>query len=237
MDQGATTIYVIEDNDEVARLVKDAFERQGYRARTFDRAQTAVRAIERRRPALCVVDLGLPDADGLQLVGELRRGFDFGIIVLTARGDPADRIVGLELGADDYLAKPFEPRELVARARSVLRRLEQPHSGRRIASFAGWRFDTEALRLHAPDGRELRLSAAEARLLRRFVDSPQRVLSRDQLLAAEGSRTYVPYDRSIDVRISRLRQKIEVDPQHPQILQTVYGAGYLFTKAVAWQGE
>lgn len=161
---------------------------------------------------------------------------DTAILILTGRRDTSDRVAGLEVGADDYVVKPFEPRELVARVRSILRRYERAQSGESAlpgttARFGGLTFDPARNLLTGPDGEELMLSAAEARLLSRMLQAPNRILSRDYLL--EG-REATPYDRSIDVQISRLRHKIEVDPNDPQIIKTVYGAGYIFYANVEW---
>jgi DNA-binding response OmpR family regulator len=159
------------------------------------------------------------------------------VLILTGRNDVTDRVLGLELGADDYIVKPFEPRELVARVRSILRRYQRAASTdttgeRSTARFAGWTFDANRHALTAPDDREVSLSAAEAGLLATLLRRPNKILSREQLL---GERDVDPFDRSIDVRISRLRRKLDDDPQNPRMIKTVYGAGYLFSAQVEWR--
>jgi DNA-binding response OmpR family regulator len=168
-----------------------------------------------------------------------------GVLILTGRGHTVDRVMGLELGADDYMVKPFEPRELVARVRSILRRRAGGGSGgaggaggayatghpRRHASFLGWNLDCAANILRAADGSEHLLGTAETQVLRAFVERPYQILTREQLI---GQRDLSPQDRSIDVRISRLRRKLESDPQNPKIIKTVYAAGYMFSAAVTW---
>jgi two-component system OmpR family response regulator len=191
---------------------------------------------------LIVLDLMLPGEDGLALCRWVRAQSNVPVIMLTARGEEIDRIVGLEMGADDYLPKPFNPRELVARIKAVLRRMEAPSGGlaergaaRRqdeILTFAGWRLDVGARRLTAPDGVLVPLSAGEFDLLAAFTSHPQRVLSRDYLLDLAKGREAQPFDRSIDVQVSRLRRKIEEDPSNPQLITTVRGGGYIFTAPV-----
>jgi two-component system, OmpR family, response regulator len=196
------------------------------------RGAELLKGVKELRPVACVIDLGLPDVDGLELIRNLR---DSGIAILavTGRGDVADRIVGLEFGADDYLVKPFEPRELVARLNTVLRRLTKSPDPHTVASFTGWRFDVDALSLVSPAGKSVRLSRAEAQLLELFVRSPNRVLTREHLLDACGTAEDA-FDRSIDVRISRLRQKLGDDPHNPRFIRTIYGSGYLFAGPVEW---
>ncbi len=236
------TIYLVEDEAEIARLVAKVLGDFGYATEWFRTGAELMRRVRANAPDLCVVDLGLPDVDGMELVRELRRQHVCGVLILTGRGYTADRVMGLELGADDYMVKPFEPRELIARIRSILRRcgekqIEKTHAatGRQVAEFSGWRFDSSTNALNALDSplaEEFSLSTAEAQLLRLFLERPNRILTREQLL---GERDISPFDRSIDVRISRLRRKIESDPHNPKIIKTVYGAGYLFSTTVIWE--
>ena len=171
--------------------------------------------------------------DGLEVMQRVRAQSPCGILILTGRAHVSDRVMGLELGADDYVLKPFEPRELVARVRSILRRREQlADESSQLAEFAGWRFNLGNNTLQGSDGEEHVLSTAEADLLRVFVRNPNRILQREQLM---GKRDLQPTDRSIDVRISRLRRKLEPDPQNPALIKTVYGAGYLFLATVNWR--
>jgi len=234
-------VYLVEDDGDIRTLVAATLQDYGYRTVAFGSGREVRTAIRRQAPDLCIVDLGLPDMDGLALVRELWEDHRFGVVILSGRGDLSDRVLGLELGADDYIAKPFEPRELVARVKSVIRRRDQLLSmaaagtgAAAVARFADWTFDLGDLSLTCTDGRCDTLSAAEASLLLALLKAPKRVLSREQLQSAEDTRDDLPFDRSIDVRISRIRKKIEDDPKHPQIIKTVYGAGYLFAADVSW---
>ena len=231
-------IYVIEDEIDLCDMICRKLSEFRLNAQGFQDGRAVRQALARQRPDLCIVDLMLPDIDGMELVRELAAFAGTGVIVVTARSDVTDRILGLEIGADDYIVKPFEPRELVARVHSLLRRLtllEQTDPvGENIARFGDWQFDADSLTLHHRDGRSVSLGATEALLLRRFLKAPKRVLSREQLLDCDIDAEYQPFDRSIDIRISRLRRKIETDPRSPRLIKTVYGAGYLFTPEVSW---
>lgn len=234
-------IYLIEDEADIRRLVADVLEGYGYEVSCWASGREARAAILRQAPDLCLVDLGLPDMDGLTLVRELWEDVRFGVIILSGRGGTSDRVLGLELGADDYVVKPFEPRELVARVNSAIRRREQlaaaaPSAADNTARarFGPWVFDLGNLTLTADDGRQESLTAAEASLLLTLLKAPKRVLSRDHLQGSDQERDDFPYDRSIDVRVSRIRKKIEEDPRAPRLIKTVYGAGYLFAGDVTW---
>ena len=232
-------IYVIEDEIDVCHVVRDLLETYGYVVSTFTTGREGRAAVRREAPDLLVIDLNLPDMNGLDLVRELWNDIRFGLIVLTGRTEVSDRVLGLELGADDYIVKPFEPRELVARVGSVLRRHDQLISAARNAdqsraTFGPWTFDVGNLTLTRDDGHVENLTAAEAALMLMFARSPNRVLSREQLQADDADADDFPYERSIDVRISRLRKKIEADPRKPQLIKTVYGAGYVLAKDVIW---
>jgi two-component system, OmpR family, response regulator len=237
---GRKRIYVVDDDPDVRALLRSVLENFGFAVEAFATGQAARAAVRRDAPDLCLVDLGLPDMDGLTLVRELWEDVRFGVVVLTGRGDVSDRVLGLELGADDYIVKPFEPRELVARVKTVIRRREQltaaagGGAGPGKARFSGWTFDLGELLLTSPDGRQENLTAAEAELLTALLKAPRRVLSREQLQGPESDRDDMPFDRAIDVRISRIRKKIEPDPRAPKLIKTVYGAGYLFTVDVTW---
>ena len=229
-------IYVVEDDDAIARLVVMALHDFGFATEVFRNGATVLRRLQTERPDLCVIDLGLPDMDGIELLRQIATVSSSGMLILTGRGHTVDRVMGLELGADDYMVKPFEPRELVARVRSILRRRASasgsvPGKQRRHASFLGWSLDCAANILRAADGTEHLLGTAETQVLRAFVERPHQILTREQLI---GQRDLSPLDRSIDVRISRLRRKLESDPQNPKIIKTVYGAGYMFSAAVTW---
>ena len=229
-------VYVIEDDPAVARLVLATLAEFGFNGEGFSTGASVLRRLQVEKPDLCIIDLGLPDMDGIDLMRRIQAASNAGVLILTGRGHPADRVMGLELGGDDYVTKPFEARELVARVRSILRRRSlapgQSNGHRRYATFLGWRIDCAANVLRAPDGSEHLLGTAETQVLRCFVERPHQILTREQLM---GARDLLPTDRSIDVRISRLRRKIERDPHEPAIIKTVYGAGYLFAANVDWE--
>jgi len=232
-----STLFVLEDEPEIARLICAALAEYGFRAEHLSTGRQLLSRARQSVPDLCIVDLGLPDMDGMQVVRELQENSPCAVLILTGRNDVTDRVLGLELGADDYLVKPFEPRELVARVRSILRRYQraappEASAERTLARFSGWAFDSGRHVLVAADGREIGLSAAEAGLLALMLRRPNKILSREQLL---GEREVDPFDRSIDVRISRLRRKLDDDPQNPKLIRTVYGAGYLLSAQVSWE--
>lgn len=240
MTAAGQRVFVLEDQPEVGRVVCRTLEQHGFHTEWFPRAAPFLAQIRLRRPDLCIIDLGLPDRDGLTVIRDMHGRESLPVIILSGRGDPVDRVLGLEIGADDYLVKPFDPRELVARVKAVLRRsnrqataLEsEPTVG--IASFAGWTCDFDRLALADRNGKATELSAAESRLLLSFCRAPNRVLTREALLGLRSVEDRSPFDRAIDVRISRLRQKLEDDPKNPQIIRTVYGAGYIFAADVTW---
>ena len=227
-------IAIVEDDPDIAKIIEQALADFGFRTSWCRSAGDLLRRLRSLAPDLCIIDLGLPDMDGIEAMQRVRAQTACGIMILTGRAHISDRVMGLELGADDYVLKPFEPRELVARVRSILRRRENAsHSTpSQIAEFAGWRFNPGNNTLTGPLGNEQALSTAEADLLKVFVSHPNRILQREQLM---GSRDLSPTDRSIDVRISRLRRKLEPDAQSPTLIKTVYGAGYLFLASVSWQ--
>lgn len=228
-------IFIIEDDDAIARIVERTLKEFEFSVECFRDGSSVLRRLQIKRPDLCIVDLGLPDIDGIELIRKINELANCGVLILTGRGQTIDRVMGLELGADDYVVKPFEPRELVARVRSILRRRHAGdsavHNQRRYASFSSWTLDCAANILHSPDGSEHILGTAEAIVLRAFLQRPHQILTREQLI---GQRDLSPLDRSIDVRISRIRRKLEVDPQNPKIIKTVYGAGYMLMAVVTW---
>jgi two-component system OmpR family response regulator len=231
-------ILIVDDDREISTLLAEYLEKNGYRTSTADDGKAMWKALDATRTDLIVLDLNLPGDDGLTLCRNLRSRSDIPVIMLTARGEPVDRILGLEMGADDYLPKPFEPRELYARIRSVLRRTQalppdmQPADTQQM-HFAGWTMDFTARHLINPDGVVVALSGAEYRLLKIFLDHANRVLSRDQLLNLTHGRDADPFDRSIDLQISRLRQKLGEDARSPQIIKTVRNEGYVLATLVA----
>nr|WP_255537677.1 response regulator transcription factor [Motiliproteus sp. SC1-56] len=234
-------IYIVEDEKDIADLVAEALSQFGFETATFRTGGQALHQINQRRPDLCIVDLGLPDMDGLGLVRELGDNRGLGVMILTGRGSLPDRVLGLEIGADDYIIKPFDPRELVARVNSLLRRLEKHRPEDSVADseararFDRWTFHPATLTLESCEGQSETLSSAEAELLKVLLGSPRQVLSRDQLMGKLMGRESMPFDRSIDVRMSRIRKKIEADPKNPRIIKTVYGVGYLFAAEVSWE--
>jgi two-component system, OmpR family, response regulator len=234
--EGARCIYVLDDDPDICRLVTGTLREFGFEAVECHSAAALHNLLRVRVPDLCIVDLGLPDADGMDVVRDLQARYACGLMVLTGRGYLSDRVMGLELGADDYVVKPFEPRELVARVRSILRRQAKIPSTKtpvrsQVAEFGGWRFQADANTLSSPSGQAWTLSAGESRMLLQFLQRPNRILDREQLC---GERDLSPLDRGVDVRISRLRRKLESDPQQPKTIRTVYGAGYLLTAEVRW---
>jgi two-component system OmpR family response regulator len=234
-----STILIVDDDRDIRSLLAEYLENNGYRVFAAADGNAMWPLLEQKKPELLVLDLNMPGEDGLSLCRKLRVTSALPVIMLTARSDPLDRILGLEMGADDYLPKPFEPRELLARIRSVLRRSHampsnQAEDSTRRLRFAGWVLDLSARHLVHPDGQLIMLSGAEFRLLRVFLEHPNRVLNRDQLLGMTQGRDADPFDRSIDIQISRLRQKLGEDARSPQIIKTVRNGGYvLATQVVA----
>jgi two-component system OmpR family response regulator len=230
-------ILIVDDDVEIRGLLHEYLQKNGYRATAVADGKGLRAALEKSRPDVIVLDLMLPGEDGLALCRDLRARSDIPIIMLTARGEETDRIVGLELGADDYVAKPFNPRELLARIKSVLRRsrslpdnLKPKEAG--SYRFAGWALDGSTRNLAAPDGVVVPLSGTEFRLLRIFLEHPNRVLTRDQLIDLMLSRDAAPFDRAIDVQVSRLRHRLREDAKEPAIIKTVRGQGYVFAAHV-----
>ncbi len=230
-------LLVVDDDREIRDLVSRFLTRHGYRVTTARDGREMKQALADWSIDLIVLDLMLPGTDGLTLCRELRVDSNVPVIMLTAMGEETDRIVGLEMGADDYLPKPFNPRELLARIKAVLRRIEQPprvpdEARSNLIRFKGWELDTATWVLKNVDGTLVDLTAGEFELLLTFTQHPQRVLSRDQILDMTRGRSAVPFDRSVDVQVGRLRRKIEADPANPLFIKTVRGGGYIFTPSV-----
>ena len=233
--EDAATILVVDDDAEIRRLVAGYLADQGYRTLTAADTAAAREALAAHGPDLLVLDVMLPGEDGLSFVRDLRTHSEVPVILLTALGEEADRVTGLELGADDYLAKPFGPRELLARIRTVLRRSRTPddsEAGGERFRFEDWVLDLKRRELLDPEGRLVDLTRGEFDLLAVFVRQPQTVLDRDALLDATRGREAAPFDRSVDVQVGRLRRKIEANAAAPRLIRTVRGAGYLFTAEV-----
>ena len=221
------TILVVDDELKITRLLRDYLQQAGFRVLTATDGPAALTVARAERPDMIVLDLGLPGLDGLDVTRTLRKSSDVPIIMLTARAEEADRIVGLELGADDYLVKPFSPKELVARVRAVLRRVDASVEVPDLVKTGALEIDT-AKRNVTIDGRAVNLTATEFELLLHFARSPGRVYTRSQLLDALHGVAFESYERAIDAHIKNLRRKLEPDPAHPQYLLTVYGVGYKY---------
>jgi two-component system, OmpR family, response regulator len=232
-------VLAIDDDPAMRQLIAEYLGENELRVTTAANGADMMQALAQNAIDVVVLDLRLAGEDGMQLARTLREESAIPIIMLTGKRDEADRVMGLELGADDYITKPFSPRELLARVRAVLRRYHTvsqvlpPRDGKRRAyRFAGWELNLRTRRLTAPDGRRIELTNGEFSLLQAFCAAPQRVLSRDQLLDLSRLNSAEVYDRSIDVQILRLRRKIEPDPTEPRYIVTERGAGYLFDAPV-----
>ncbi len=227
-------ILIVDDDEEIRDLLRDFFRRRGLRVDTAHDGDEMAAALRKMDVDLIVLDIMLPGRSGLELCQEIRARSKTPIIMLTAIGDTADRIVGLEVGADDYISKPFDPRELLARIKAVLRRHDNPNAPHgirqalpRIYHFAGWTLDVERRRLADPKGVRVELTQSEFNLLKALVDSKQRVLSREQLIELSGG-DWDSFDRSVDILVSRLRRKLDDNPRSPSMILTVRGGGYQF---------
>jgi DNA-binding response OmpR family regulator len=235
---GQATILVVDDDPDIRELLQDYLGEQGYEVITVATADAFRQALAEHEPDVVLLDIGLPGEDGLSLARHVREHLDVGIIMVSGAGETVDRIIGLEIGADDYLAKPFDPRELHARVKSVLRRYRQQpgkpaeaepeDAASRQVRFGIGVLDLDRCQLLDTDGKEIPITAMEFELLKVFAERPNRPLSRDQLLNLTRNRDWDPYDRSIDIRIARLRRKIEPEPDKPLYLKTVRGMGYMF---------
>ena len=233
-------ILVVDDQQEICDLVREYLSDEGFRVSTANDGAAMRETMARDVVDLVILDLVLRGEDGLQLARELRSQSDIGIIMLTGRGETVDRIIGLEMGADDYLSKPFHLRELLARVRSVLRRGasrggDKSGAPRSRVRFAGWTLDLASRELMSPSGEDVRLTTGEFELLAAFVNHANQVLSRDRLLDLSRHREAGPFDRTIDVQVGRLRRKLEDDPKNPTLIKTVRAGGYMFTAPV--EGE
>ena len=225
---------MVDDQHEICELVRDYLTEEGFRVSTASNGAGLREQMARGPVDLVILDLMLGGEDGLQLARELRSQSDIGIIMLTGRSETVDRIIGLEMGADDYLPKPFHLRELLARVRSVLRRGsrgggERRRSARAQIRFTGWTLDLASRELLSPSGEDVRLTTGEFELLAVFVNHANQVLTRDRLLDLSRHREAGPFDRTIDVQVGRLRRKLEDDSKNPALIKTVRGGGYIFT--------
>ncbi|MGA8135674.1 MULTISPECIES: response regulator [Pseudomonas] len=235
-----SSLLIVDDDLEVLALLKKFFVLHGYTVEVAADGAALWAALERQAPDLIILDLMLPGENGLMLCQRLRRQYATPVIMLTAMGELSDRVVGLEMGADDYLGKPFDARELLARVRAVLRRAgeSRPLTGevpRPLIRFADWQLDLTRRELRSPDQVMIPLSAGEFDLLLVFVEHSQRILTREQLLDLARGHSHDAFDRSIDVQVSRLRRKLEFDTKRPAMIRTVRNGGYLFTPDVTRQ--
>lgn len=231
MTDQATRILVVDDDADLRGLLADYLRREGFTVETVEDGAAMDAWLATQTPDLLILDLMLPGEDGLALARRVRRNSQLPIIMVSARGDDVDRIVGLEVGADDYLSKPFNPRELLARIRAILRRGAQagaPTAEDKVCEFGAYRLDTEKREL-TRDGEPVPLTSGELDLLEILAENPNRVLDRDRLLDLLRGYERSPFDRSIDVQIARLRAKIEPDTKRPRYIRTVWGKGYMFT--------
>ncbi|TAN57944.1 MAG: response regulator [Magnetospirillum sp.] len=234
-------ILMVDDDQEICALVGDFLGAQGYRVSMAGDGIAMRQALATDMADLIILDLMLPGEDGLSLLRHLRATTSLPVIMLTAMGGETDRVVGLEMGADDYLAKPFSMRELLARIRAVLRRavpteaapaMREAAPRLEVLEFVGWRLDTSRRRLLSPDGVLVEMTSGEFDLLLAFLYHPHQVLSRDQLLDLARGRSAGPFDRTVDVQVGRIRRKLEIDPKAPEIIKTVRGGGYVLATEV-----
>jgi DNA-binding response OmpR family regulator len=229
----AQNILIVEDDVDIRLQLDEYMTQAGFRTFAVENVDKARQAIKREEIALVLLDLGLPGEDGLSLAREIKNDNRSGLIILTGRGEVVDRVVGLELGADDYIPKPYHLREVLARSRSVLRRIDggsQSEEKESMVKFGHWKFDLMRRTLVSTlDEQEIRLTTLEFQLMEAFLQNRSRVLSRERLLDLVTGRKWDPYDRAIDVQVARLRRKIEDDPRKPELIVTVRGEGYMFT--------
>ena len=248
MSSAAPHIAVVDDEVDITELLAGYLRSHGYRVTPLHNGRSLLELMAADPPALVLLDLGLPGEDGFSIARQLREHWRCGLVIVTGRGDAVDKIVGLEVGADDYVTKPFDMRELLARIKAVLRRVtpvdapegEAAAGAQRSAAaprnrlrFAGWQLELDARRLLAADGQEVVLTTGEFELLRTFAQHSGRVLSRDFLLEQTRGRESGPFDRTIDVQVGRLRRKLEADAENPQIIKSVRGAGYILVPPVS----
>jgi DNA-binding response OmpR family regulator len=235
MTEAVTTILVCDDEPDVRDMLQEYLERRGYEVLTAEHSVALHKILETQQIDLIILDINMPGDDGLTTLRNLRPDNQVPVVMLTAAGEVFDRILGLEMGADDYLGKPVDLRELEARVKAVLRRKSAPAvqssievDVQKTALFGTFTLNLEAAKLYSAEGEEVPLTAMEFSLLKVFAENKSRVLNRDQILEQAHDRSWHPFDRSIDIRISRLRRKIEANPQKPMIIKTVRGIGYIY---------
>ena len=229
-------VLLVDDDEKLRKLLDEYLGGYGFRVFTLADGEAVLRTIMKESPEIVILDIMLPKKDGLEVLKEIRAESNVPVIMLTAKGEEADRIVGLELGADDYLRKPFSPRELLARIKAVLRRLEPALKTTREA-VEGLRIEAgdlvldKARQILLMEAKEVPLSSTEYRVLKVLMENPNRVLSRDQLMTLARGKDFMAFDRSIDVHISKLRAKLESDPRSPKRIKTIWGSGYMFVSS------
>ncbi|MBD3665786.1 response regulator transcription factor [Sulfitobacter sp. TSTF-M16] len=228
-------ITILDDEPDIRTMLADALEEAGFDTLSFGRASAFEAALATHTPAVCLVDLSLPDTDGLAVVHRLALEQGAIVIIISGRAQVQDRVTGLELGADDYIIKPFDPAEVVARIRARLRAGKPAPQSGNTAEFNGWTAHFERYMLEDAEGHETPFSHAEGEVLRLFLDAPKRLISRAQMQEHLGGAASESFDRAMDVRISRLRTKLREDPKNPQLIKTIYGAGYIFLGDVSWR--
>ena len=227
-------ITILDDEPAIRTMLSEALQDAGYETQSFARAAEFETALRRTTPDVCLVDLGLPDRDGLSLVHRLALEQGATVIIISGRAQVQDKITGLELGADDYIIKPFDPAEVVARVRARLRTRAVPVPAGQTAWFNGWTAHFDRYTLEDENGAETPFSHAESEVLRLFLESPNRLITRDFMQDTLGGAAGESFDRAMDVRISRLRTKLREDPKNPRLIKTIYGAGYIFLGEVTW---
>ncbi|MBJ6372800.1 response regulator transcription factor [Sedimentitalea arenosa] len=230
----APLVTILDDEPEIRSILTDVLRDAGFRTQSFARAREFEASLKHATPDVCLVDLSLPDTDGLALVHRLALEQGASVIIISGRAQVQDRVTGLELGADDYITKPFDPTEVVARVRARLRDTRAAPRPGNTARFNGWTAHFDRYTLQDDDGVETPFSHAEAEVLRLFLESPKRLISRAQMQESLGGAAGESFDRAMDVRISRLRTKLREDPKNPRLIKTIYGAGYIFLGDVTW---
>ena len=235
-------VLVVDDDPDIRELLQDYLSEHGYNVEQAEDGKSLRQQLEKQLPLVVLLDVGLPGEDGLSIARYLREHYDIGIIIVSGAGETVDRIVGLEIGADDYISKPFDPRELRARLKNVARRYQltnkapdqaaAPVTEKAEITFGPCTLNLTTYQLVSATGQEIPITNMEFDLLKVFAERPNRPLSRDQLLNLTQNREWDPYDRSIDIRITRLRKKIEPEPEKPQIIKTVRGVGYMFVPTI-----
>ena len=235
MTEKKPRVTILDDEPQIRMMLADALTEAGFQTATFARATEFEAALTKLSPDVCLVDLGLPDKDGLALVHRLALESGAAIIIISGRAQVQDKVTGLELGADDYIIKPFDPAEVVARVRALLRRGKSDRdTARSTAHFEGWEARFDQYQLADATGKTVPFSQAEGEVLRLFLEAPNRLITRDYMQETLGGVASDSFDRAMDVRISRLRTKLGEDPKNPKLIKTIYGAGYIFLGDVSW---